>query len=605
MSESVAELQGMLGDRYVVERIVGRGGMATVYLARDNKHERQVAVKLLNPEIGALLGAGRFLHEIKLTSRLQHPHILPLYDSGEAENRIFYVMPFVEGESLRERLHREKRLPVDAALSIVREVADALVYAHAHGVVHRDIKPENIMLSQGHALVTDFGIARAISKSGGEKWETLTSSGVVVGTPAYMSPEQAAGEIQIDGRSDIYSLGTVLYEMLVGVPPFMGPDGELKLVRRFTERAPSVRQSRQTVSERIDNAVAKCLELDPADRFSTAQELLSALFGPAPRRSSGTVRAKRPRWQTPSVFLPYAVAIVAVIAVVWLTARERSRRAEVVEQSAPRTERAARDEPRPAARGQTLATPPLVSESTARPTPAPNATRRTPDTAARASRTLPRASRAAALASRQRALAAGATTADLAPGDASLESAESLARAGRAQDAVTQLSDAAAAWVVAENVARARIAAIGQQPAQVTPPIAIAPPAATGPITTPSTPVVPSSAVPENARAAIAAVIAEYGNAIQSRDVAAIRRVYPGLTAAQQRAWEQFFQSVQQIDTDLSIASMEQSASGADVSVAGRLNYVLRGSERREQRAVFFRATLKRDSTGWRMLTVQ
>ena len=538
---------------------------------------------------------------------MQHPHILPLYDSGEADNRIFYVMPFVEGESLRERLHREKRLPVDAALAIVREVADALVYAHAHGVVHRDIKPENIMLSQGHAVVTDFGIARAISKSGGEKWETLTSSGVVVGTPAYMSPEQAAGDIQIDGRSDIYSLGTVLYEMLVGVPPFMGPDGELKLVRRFTERAPSVRQSRQTVSERIDNVVAKALELDPADRFSTAQEFLSALFGPAPRRSSGTMRAKRARWRTPSVLLPYAVAIVAVVAVVWLTARERARRADVVEQSqsASRTDRPVREDTRRPARDRIVATPPTAAESAARSTPAPNASRRTPDTAVRVSRTLPRASRAAALAARKRALDAGATPADLAPGDASLASAESLARAGRAQDAVAELSDAASAWVVAENTARARLAAIEQRPAQVAPPMATAPPAPTGPINAPSTPVVPPSAVPENARAAIAAVIAEYGNAIQSRDVAAIRRVYPGLTAAQQRAWEQFFQSVQQIDTDLSIASMEQSGSGADVSVAGRLNYVLRGSERREQRAVFFRATLKRDSTGWRMATVQ
>ena len=321
MSNTVEELQALLGQRYIVERPIGQGGMATVYLARDTKHDRQVAVKLLNPEIGALLGAGRFLHEIKLTSRLQHPHILPLYDSGEADNRIFYVMPFVSGDSLRDRLRREHRLPVDAALGIVREIADALAYAHSYGVVHRDIKPENILLSAGHALVTDFGIARAISKSGGEKWETLTSSGVVVGTPAYMSPEQAAGDMTIDGRSDIYSLGCVLYEMLVGVPPFIGPDGELKLVRRFTERAPSVRESRATVSERIDGVIAKALELDPAYRFTTADEFSAALFGPGagPRRSSGA-RTRNRLWG-PGLIIPYSIAVAAVIIAVWLVAQ--------------------------------------------------------------------------------------------------------------------------------------------------------------------------------------------------------------------------------------------------------------------------------------------
>jgi serine/threonine protein kinase len=604
VSDSVAELQSLLGNRYVVERAIGHGGMATVYLARDSKHDRLVAVKLLRPEIGALLGAGRFLHEIKLTSRLQHPHILPLYDSGEAESRIFYVMPFVEGESLRDRLRREKRMPIDSALAVVREVADALAYAHAHGVVHRDIKPENILLSETHAIVTDFGIARAISKSGGEKWETLTSSGVVVGTPAYMSPEQAAGGMQIDGRSDIYSLGCVLYEMLVGVPPFTGPDGELKLVRRFTERAPSVRESRATVSERIDAAVAKALELDPADRFTTAQEFLGALFGPAAvARSSGGTRAKRSRWLAPSLLIPYSIAIIAVVVAVWLTVAQRSRRGDS-EQSAVRVDRRDSDAARRPSEGRTTTAPPVASESAARANEVVPAPSRRADTAARAPATLPRASRAAALAVRRRALEAGARPSDLAPGDASMDSAESLARAGRLRDAMTQLSDATSSWVVAENAARARVAAIEQQRSQMAPPVIAAPPPPVAPVTTPSTPVVPAPAVTENARPAIAAVIAEYGRAIQSRDVAAIRRVYPGLTAAQQRAWEQFFQSVQQIVADLSIASMEQSGSNAEVSVAGTFDYVLRGSERRERRPVFFRATLGREGNAWRLVTV-
>jgi hypothetical protein len=575
--------------------------MATVYLARDTKHDREVAVKLLRPEIGALLGAGRFLHEIKLTSRLQHPHILPLYDSGEAESRIYYVMPFVNGESLRDRLRREKRLPVDAALAIVREVADALTYAHTHGVVHRDIKPENILLSEAHALVTDFGIARAISKSGGERWETLTSSGVVIGTPAYMSPEQASGDTQIDGRSDIYSLGCVLYEMLVGVPPFTGPDGELKLVRRFTERAPSVRESRQTVSERIDIAVARALELDPADRFTTAQELTAALFGPAvPRRSSGgRARARR---LGPALIIPYSIAGVAAVIALSLIAQRRQRDA------ATRPDAASVDSSAALRTRDTLpvrppATPPVAAEPTttpARSARAAVAPPRASDSAARRPVSLPRTVLAEALATRRRAADAGATPTDLGPGDASMDSAQSLARAGRLADAMRQMSDATSSWVAAENAVRARVAAIEQARSQVTPPVVTqAPPVA------PQAAVVPGRAVAEDTRPSIEAVVDEYARAIASRDVAAIRRVYPGLTPAQQRAWEQFFQSTEQIQADLSIASMEQSGSSAEVSVAGSFDYVLRGSDRREHRTVFFRSSFKREGGTWRMVTVR
>ena len=605
MSDTVVEIQNLLGDRYIVEKPIGQGGMATVYLAQDTKHDRQVAVKLLRPEIGALLGAGRFLHEIKLTSRLQHPHILPLYDSGEADSRIFYVMPFVNGESLRDRLRREHRLPTDVALSIVREVADALAYAHSHGVVHRDIKPENILLSASHALVTDFGIARAISKSGGEKWETLTSSGVVVGTPAYMSPEQAAGDMQIDGRSDIYSLGCVAYEMLVGVPPFTGPDGELKLVRRFTERAPSVRESRPAVSERIDIAIAKALELDPADRYTTAEEFVGVLVGPGtPRRSSGA-RA-RSRKMGPSVIIPYSIAAVAaVVALLLIGQRVREDRLGASSSSAvapisdaPATARdtvAARPvpPPPPAAEPSRVTSTPTRAE---RPLPSPPA--RTRDTARAAPRpvSLPRTVLADALATRRRAADAGATTADLGPGDASMDSAQSLARLGRLSDAMTQMSNASASWTAAENAARARLAAAEQQRSQVAPPVVTQAPPPPAPV---------AAVVTEDARAVIEAIVDEYARAIASRDVAAVRRVYPGLTAAQQRAWEQFFQSTDQIQADLSIAAMEQTGSTADVSVAGTFDYLLRGSQRRENRAVFFRATFRREASAWRMVTVR
>jgi serine/threonine protein kinase len=605
VTDTVAEIQNLLGNRYIVERPIGQGGMATVYLAQDTKHDRQVAVKLLRPEIGALLGAGRFLHEIKLTSRLQHPHILPLYDSGEADNRIFYVMPFVNGESLRDRLRREHRLPTEAALSVVREVADALAYAHSHGVVHRDIKPENILLTTGHALVTDFGIARAISKSGGEKWETLTSSGVVVGTPAYMSPEQAAGDMQIDGRSDIYSLGCVAYEMLVGVPPFTGPDGELKLVRRFTERAPSVRESRPAVSERIDIAISKALELDPADRYTTAEEFVGALFGPGtPRRSSGA-RGRPSRG--PGVIIPYSIAAVAaVVALLLIGQRVREDRlgASSISAVAPVS-----DAPATASRdtvaARPLPPPPAATEpSPTVSTPArteralPSRPARTRDTAAATPRpvSLPRTVLADALATRRRASDAGATAADLGPGDASMDSAQALARLGRLTDAMTQMSNASASWTAAENAARARLAAAEQQRSQVAPPVITQAPPAPAPV---------AAVVTEDARAIIEAIIDEYARAIASRDVASVRRVYPGLTAPQQRAWEQFFQSTEQIQAELSIAAMEQTGATADVSVAGNFDYLLRGSQRRENRPVFFRATFRREGGAWRMVTVR
>src|SRR5881398_3244428 len=219
MADQLARLQAALADRYTIERELGRGGMATVYLAQDRKHHRQVGIKVLKPELAAALGPERFLREIETAARLNHPHILPLHDSGEATGLLYYVMPYVEGETLRNRLDRAGQLPVAEAVQIVREVADALSHAHSHDVVHRDIKPENILLEAGHAVVADFGIARAITAAGGEQ---LTATGLAVGTPAYMSPEQAAGDSVLDGRSDVYALGCVLYEMLAGEPPFTG-----------------------------------------------------------------------------------------------------------------------------------------------------------------------------------------------------------------------------------------------------------------------------------------------------------------------------------------------------------------------------------------------
>ena len=268
MTTIIPRLQTALPDYYRVEREAGRGGMATVFLAQDEKHDRQVALKVLHPELAATLGPERFLREIRVAARLSHPHIVPLHDSGKAGELLYYVMPFVEGESLRQRLAREGRLALDDALNIAREVASALDYAHRQQIVHRDIKPENVMLHQGEAVVTDFGIAKAVTSAGSEK--SLTQTGSSVGTPAYMSPEQAAGTAEVDGRSDVYSLGCLLFEMLAGQLPFPAPSVQAMLVRHVMDAVPSARQARPEVPEGVDHAITQAMAKDPAARFASA-----------------------------------------------------------------------------------------------------------------------------------------------------------------------------------------------------------------------------------------------------------------------------------------------------------------------------------------------
>jgi serine/threonine-protein kinase len=259
MTDVLARLSAVLADRYRLERKLGSGGMATVYLAHDLRHDRDVAIKVLHPDLGAALGSERFLAEIRTTARLQHPHILPLLDSGEADGLLYYVMPYVGGESLRERLARERQLPIDDAVRIAREVADALGEAHAHGIVHRDIKPENILLHGGHALVADFGIALAVQSAGGQR---MTQTGLSLGTPQYMSPEQAMGDRAIDARSDVYALGAVTYEMLVGDPPFGGSTAQAVVAKVLTERptappAPATMTIMNTVATETQNEMRR------------------------------------------------------------------------------------------------------------------------------------------------------------------------------------------------------------------------------------------------------------------------------------------------------------------------------------------------------------
>jgi eukaryotic-like serine/threonine-protein kinase len=276
VADPLALLMIALADRYAIERELGHGGMATVFLAQDLKHHRAVALKLLRPELAGAIGPERFLREIEIAAGLSHPHILPLFDSGGSNGLLYYVMPYVEGESLRQRLDRERQLPIQDALRITREVGDALGYAHSLGFVHRDIKPENILLSHNHAVVADFGIARAIFAAGGEK---LTETGLTLGTPSYMSPEQAAGDSEVDGRSDLYSLGCVLYEMLVGDPPFLGHSPQQILARHVLDPVPPPRTVRTTVPLALERALLQALAKAPADRYATMLQFADALGG--------------------------------------------------------------------------------------------------------------------------------------------------------------------------------------------------------------------------------------------------------------------------------------------------------------------------------------
>jgi tetratricopeptide (TPR) repeat protein/tRNA A-37 threonylcarbamoyl transferase component Bud32 len=302
--------EGLFAERYRIERVVGRGGMATVYAAEDIKNHRRVALKILHAECRAALGGERFLREIELTGNLQHPNILPLFDSGDVDGMLYYVMPLVDGHSLRARISEEGQLPTADALRIATDVASALSYAHSQGIIHRDIKPENILLAGDHTFVADFGIAKAKDAAG----EQLTSTGLLVGTPAYMSPEQASGERTLDARSDIYALGCVLYEMLAGEPPFTGASTQAVIAKRMATPAPSVRTLRHSVPTHVERAIDRALARSPADRFSRAADFASALHTEA-----GHTKAGASVFRTPLVRAAGIVLLLVLGTVVWVS----------------------------------------------------------------------------------------------------------------------------------------------------------------------------------------------------------------------------------------------------------------------------------------------
>ena len=287
-----ARLAAHLAGHYVIEKELGHGGMATVYLAQDLRHQRRVALKVLRPDLAATLGPERFLQEVRIAANLQHPHILPVHDSGEAGGFLYYVMPYIEGQSLRERLSKDGELPIAESVRILRDVADALAAAHARGVVHRDIKPENIMLSGRHALVADFGVAKAVSEATGR--QSLTTAGVALGTPTYMAPEQAAADPHLDHRADLYAFGVLAYEVLTGQPPFIGLTPQAVLAAHLTQAPAPVTERRETIPQPLAQLIMQCLAKKPADRPQSAEALLSVLEAASTPSGGMTPMGTRP-----------------------------------------------------------------------------------------------------------------------------------------------------------------------------------------------------------------------------------------------------------------------------------------------------------------------
>ena len=319
MTQQTDRLNAGLAGSYRIERHLGEGGMASVYLREDLKHDRKVALKLLKPELSAVLGGDRFVQEIKTTAALQHPHILPLFDSGVADGFLFYVMPFIDGETLRDKLNRETQLGIEESLRIAKELLDGLQYAHEHGIVHRDVKPENILLFGGHAMIADFGIALAVSAAAGGR---MTETGLSLGTPHYMSPEQATAEKEITARSDVYSVASVLYEMLAGQPPHVGGPAQQVIMRIITERARPVSEFRRNVPPNVVAALDKALEKLPADRFESAKAFSEALgntgFTTARVGAAAVAGASAGAGIFTTPFLGVsALAVLAIVAALW------------------------------------------------------------------------------------------------------------------------------------------------------------------------------------------------------------------------------------------------------------------------------------------------
>jgi aminoglycoside phosphotransferase (APT) family kinase protein len=596
------QLQHTLGDSYRIERELGGGGMSRVFVALETAFQRPVVVKVLLPELAAGVSVERFRREIYLAAQLQHPHIVPLHSAGESEGLPYFTMPYVDGESLRARLLRERELPVPEAIRVLRDVASALAYAHERGVVHRDIKPDNVLLSRGVAVVTDFGVAKALTVSSeygqAPPHPGLTSLGVTLGTPHYMAPEQGAGDPAMDHRVDIYAFGAMAYEILSGDPPFTGNSPHAILGGHIAGIAKPITSLRPGLPPLLGHIVMQCLEKRPADRPQSADELIRSLDalatpsgGTVPLQPiSGTVALRptarsRARWPALAAIAVVLLVIGATFA--WLRGPEPPEAPVVQAPASP---------PAPAA--ETPAPPaPNPALDTFRPETTRAQVRREPSPEELA---LLNRLKVEAAGARARAVASGVPASVLARGDSSVARAGRLAARQRTAAAAAQLSTASTLWSSA--AAEPRIA-----PTPAPAPDTVATTASD--LARPPAPPAPRPAAPKPPPAdpapQIRALFEEYGSAIESRSVDAVRRAYPGLTPAQTREWEEFFRGVSDIEVELHVTALEVTGDSAEARLAGLYVFDNPSTRRTQRESVTFQARLRREGDRWRIASLR
>jgi len=591
------KLAAALSGTFTLERELGGGGMSRVFLAHENALGRRVVIKVLSPDLAAGVSGDRFHREILLLAKLQHPHIVPVHTVGETLGLPYFTMPFVEGESLRTRIARDGELPIPEAVRLLRDVAGALAYAHSQGVIHRDIKPDNVLLSAGSAVVADFGVAKAISDATTTaNLSTLTSTGMALGTPAYMAPEQAVGDASMDHRVDIYAFGVMAYEMLTGRAPFPGRSAQATLAAHVTEMPEPLQRLRPSVPAALSALVMRCLEKHAADRPGTAADVIHALDAmatpvsgstptlatPVARMSAATPASRRaPHPMRGPLLGAVAVGLVALALIAVLRNPRSAAPGRAVSDSTPSAAAAPPDTAapvRPPAAAPRIVSPPAPpaarNQRAAAPPPVPV---KAPDT------TMAMQLRAAALDARSLSAAAGATTDRLGAGDSLLKNGDSLRRAGQYSAAGMAYSAAHAAWA---GAVRAII------PAPVPAPVPKAPQ--------------PVTERRPDPRPAIQKQVADYAAAIESENTGRIRQVYPSLTALQERDWRQFFEAVNGVRVSLAIASLSVEGDSADATITGEYAYENSTTGRAERQPVSINMRLARAADGsWPIVAIR
>jgi serine/threonine-protein kinase len=584
------QLQGTLGAAYVLERELGGGGMSRVFLAEDRSLERLIVVKVLLPELAAGMSVDRFRREILLSAKLQHPHIVPVHAAGESHGLPYFTMPYVDGESLRGRIARDGELPVSDALRILRDVASALNYAHSRGVVHRDIKPDNVLLSSGVAVVTDFGVAKALTVSASATHagssSSSTSTGLALGTPTYMAPEQATADPSMDHRVDIYAFGIMAYEMLTGQPPFTNRSPQAVLAAHVTEEPEPVERRRPSVPPQLCALIARCLEKHPADRPQSAGEIMQALDAMATPSGgmspTGTVRVARrgtpASGSSPARRTARYVLLAAFVIVVTAMFLLRERSPSILHGLFPGKD---------AGPSSAVA---LVQDSAG--------DRPARDSAASPSSVRPDSARSAAGTDRATARAPRVNTTGVPPRRAhrpTVEATDSApvaapdSQSAAAEHAGTRaVPSSSSPTVDSATSTRAAPRSVAGESLRAAPPI-----------------VAPSPAPARDARQDISALVASYSAAIEKRDIAAIRRVYPGLTPSQQQDWSRFFETVQGVEVTLHIAKLDIADSTAEAQLTGEYVYDNMSTRRSVRQAVTFQATMRRSAGLWKMVTIR